>query len=88
MEMKRIQIFRNVKKCIKIFEFLKSKAMHHKTIAIKVLDRFNQTGRIASHRRAFHACFAGSTNEFYFYRQYTYIVFILQCEKSRKACQI
>ena len=42
MEMKRIQIFRNVKKCIKIFEFLKSKAMHHKIIAIKVLDRFNK----------------------------------------------
>ena len=47
-----------------------------------------ETGRRASLRRAFHACFAASTNELYILRQCTYFVFILQCQKSRKACQI
>jgi hypothetical protein len=41
-----------------------------------------ETGRIASLRRAFQACFAASTNEFNIYRQCTYIVFILQCKRS------
>ena len=34
--------------------------------------------------QTFGASFAASENKFYIYRQYTYIVFILQCTKNRK----
>ena len=32
----------------------------------------------------FLACFAASVNQFYIYRQCTYIVFILQCQNVKK----
>ena len=42
-----------------------------------------KTDRKARIQRAFLACFAESANGFYIFRQCTYIVFIIQCQKAQ-----
>jgi hypothetical protein len=37
--------------------------------------------------RVFLTCFAASGNELYIFRQYTYIVFIVVCQKPQRNCQ-
>ena len=47
----------------------------------KLFVRALETGSL------FLPCFAASANQFYIYRQCTYIVFILQCLKVKNNCQ-
>ena len=45
-------------------------------------------GDIKSHWQDFLVCFAANANKFYIYRQCTYIVFIMQCQKVQNRYHI
>ena len=47
-----------------------------------------ETGRKANIWRALLPCFVVSANKFYIFRQFTYFVFILHCQKAPKQLPI